>query len=77
MYVVPPQFALLKGPHGIQTDPQAVPGPTRLRLLCFSKATPTGIPHPGPHCLAPTGSSLAEPSGRVLVFINVLSVCIA
>ena len=26
----------------------------------FKKATPKGIPHPGLHCLAPSGSSLAE-----------------
>ena len=79
--VVPPQFVPFRGPHGIQINPQAVSGPTRLCLLViimslrtspqagvaispiirFSKAAPKGIPFPGPHCLAPTGSSLAEP----------------
>ena len=58
--MVPPQFIPLRGPHGILTDPQAVSGPTRLHLLFFSKAAPKGIPSPDPHCLAPTGSSLAE-----------------
>ena len=38
----------------------------------FREATPKGIPYPGSHCLAPTGSSLAEPSGYVLIFIIVL-----
>ena len=33
--VVPPQFTPT-GPHGILTDPQAVPGPTRLRLLTLT-----------------------------------------
>ena len=58
--MVPPQFASLWKPHGIPTDPQAVPGPTRLHLLYFSKAAPKGIPSPDSHCLAPTGSSLTE-----------------
>ena len=61
----------LAGPHGILADPQAVPGPTRLHLLGFSKATPKGIPHPDPHCLAPTGSSLAKRQLCVLIFIIV------
>ena len=67
------------GPHGILTDPQAVPGHTRLRLLlrgqsmsCFSKATPKGIPRQRSHCLAATGSSLRERMRCVLVFITVL-----
>ena len=76
--VVPPQFTPMRRPHGILADPQAVSGPTRLRLLSnFSEAAPKGIPHPIPHCLAPTGSSLAEMCGYVLVFIHALSVCIA
>ena len=50
----------LSRPHGILIDPQAVSGPTRLRLLGFSEATPKGIPHPHSHCLAATDSSLAE-----------------
>ena len=58
--MVPPQFAPLRKPHGILTDPQAVPGPTRPALLWFRLAAPKGIPLPDPHCLAPTGSSLAE-----------------
>ena len=33
--MVPPQFTPSRGPHGILTDPQAVSGPTRLRLLTF------------------------------------------
>jgi len=66
----------LAGPHGILIDPQAVSGPTRLRLLYFSKAAPKGIPYPDPHCLAPTGSSLAKPCGYVLVFIIALSVSV-
>ena len=42
-------------------------------LYCrFKEATPKGIPYPGSRCLAPTGSSLAEPYGYVLVFITVL-----
>ena len=61
--MVPPQFTPAREPHGIQTDPQAVSGPTRPRLLDFSKAAPKGIPYLDPHCLAPTGSSLAESLG--------------
>ena len=36
--MVPPQFIPLWGPHGILTDPQAVPGPTRLCLLFFQQS---------------------------------------
>ena len=59
--VVPPQFIPARGPHGILADPQAVSGPTRPPLLKFRQTAPKGIPFPGPHCLAPSGSSLAEP----------------
>lgn len=58
--VVPPQFIPLRGPYGILADPQAVPGPTRPVLLLFRQAAPKGIPSPDSHCLAPSGSSLAE-----------------
>ena len=58
--MVPPQFTPLRRPHGILADPQAVPGPTRPVLLLFRQAAPKGIPFSDPHCLAPTGSSLAE-----------------
>ena len=73
--MVPPQFAPKWEPHGILTDPQAVPGPTRLSLLytVFRKATPKGIPHLGFHCLAPAGSSLAKHQLCVLIFIIVLT----
>ena len=75
MNVVPPQFA----PYGASWDPNRSAGctgpypssPTEGGSR-FSKATPKGIPHPDPRCLAPTGSSLAGSSGYVLVFINVL-----
>jgi len=65
------------GPHGVLTNPHAVTGVPVFAYLIFSKAAPKGIPYPGPHCLAPPGSSLAERSGYVLVFIIALSISVA
>ena len=71
--MVPPQFT----PAGASRDPNRSAGctgpyPSSPTFSRFSEATPKGIPYPGSHCLAPTGSSLTEPSGYVLVFITVL-----
>jgi hypothetical protein len=63
-----------KRPHGAPTGPHAVSGIPVFAYWNFSKATRKGIPQPGSHCLAATGSSLGERVKCVLGFINVLAI---
>ena len=71
--MVPPQFAA----NAASWDPNRSAGcigpfpssPTGH----FSEATRKGIPYRGSDCLAPSGSSLAERKGYVLVFVTVFS----
>ena len=70
--MVPPQFAAMR-PHGILTDPQAVSGPTRLRLLHEiqqSRSERNSTPQPSLPCTDRQFSGKAD--GCVLVFINAL-----
>ena len=60
--MVPPliQYALTDIPSRRQTTPLAFSGDPVLPYCYFRKATPGGISSRLSHCLAPTGSSLAE-----------------
>ena len=65
-------------PHGILTDPQAVSGPTRLRLLHEiqqSRSERNSTPRPSLPCTVRQLSGKAD--GCVLVFINALRIGMA